>query len=278
MSTICLTSGTSQYYSAFRGRTVTFKMKGVGKFIGGLAGIAILAGAFIEAGKITGAVQDISERQLPQLHAQLNENDTKLTKLGSQLQAVNSKLNDDVIPWVNKLKGSRSPEIKPAKFDSLVKQQEQLQASVAEVMKTLNSVQTDITQAGEENRLVRRAVDGLGGEVKELAKTTWRLEGASLQPELSRVVQARLSPITQEWESTANAQAIGQTPAGASGYIPAGVTLSTKPHVLVSVQDGVVLLAGAVPSEQAKNSVVEAVRGFRPQPPQVDAAGLVVQP
>ncbi len=101
--------------------------------------------------------------------------------------------------------------------------------------------------------------------------------GPVLTAELANVVRERLAPITKEWETAVNAQTSGQ-PVQASSFIPAGVVLSTKPTIAVTVQNGSVVLSGSVPSNEARQSIVGAVANFQPRPLRIEASNLTVRP
>src|SRR5258708_12629999 len=82
-------------------------------------GIFVVRGGGVGVGRIIQSIDQIRDAQ-PKLQTKLDSTDKAIVTLGAQLQQVNTKLNDDVIPWVNKLKGKKSPEIKTTAISSLL--------------------------------------------------------------------------------------------------------------------------------------------------------------
>ncbi len=237
-----------------------------------------LVPAVKEISSVAAHLSDINDKQLPWMQQKAEASEKTLNSLDSTVNVMERKLNDEVIPWINRFKKDGLP-IQSAQLEPLYEKQRQLAAEVARVQETGDkraiSLQNQLAQTQESNG---RHVAALQEEMETLSNTMWRVGESAFKPELEQIVKNAMKPIITEWEQTAAQQSHGlPIPAGQT-FVPPGIALSTKPHVQVSLKDGVVSLVGVVPSEIARTSILEAVESFYPKPRKVDADRLGVHP
>lgn len=159
-------------YSGLRrelGVTMKKHWKLICQIAGAVAGFGVLVAALINFGGIRQTVQETNSL--------VQKNDQKLTSLDKEVQAVNAKLNDEVIPWVNRLKHRTGPEISPAKVAAVLQQQERLTATVAQVQTSVATVESGLSQIDQENKRVREAFTNIDQQMNSLNEATWRLQG-----------------------------------------------------------------------------------------------------
>jgi len=237
-----------------------------------------LVPAVKEISSVSAHLSDINDKQLPWMQQKAEASEKTLNSLDGSVNVMRRKLNDEVIPWINRFKKD-GPPIQSAQLEPLYEKQRQLAAEVARVQETGDkravSLQNQVAQAQESNG---RHVAALQEEMETLSNTMWRVGESVFKPELEQIVKNAMKPIITEWEQTAAQQSHGlPIPAGQT-FVPPGIALSTKPHVQVSLRDGVVSLVGVVPSEIAKTSILKTVESFYPKPRKVDADRLSVHP
>lgn len=243
------------------------------------------------------ALQEVSKlvpmsEQFPELQKEMQGTRNDLSGLKNNVTSVRSKLNDEVIPWINEVK-KIGPPIKPA-LDSLYKKQQELDAAVAKLQasdegraasikivqereeKRSSQLQSEIVLARESNE---KQVSQLQDQLEDLNKTLWAIDASALKGKLQQTVRNALKPIIDEWQTIASEQSRAGVPIPAARtFIPIGIAVSTRPHVEVTVEGDVVSLSGVVPSEKAKKLMAESVEAFRPKPSKVDTEKLRVHP
>ncbi len=205
-------------------------------------------------------ISEIKDKRLPQLERNSVTTGKIMSDLRTGVRDVRRKLNDEVIPWINRVK-EEGPPIQPAQLEPLYEQQRQLGAEVAQ------------SQEVNEQR-----ADAVRENIDELRAYIWRANGKALKAELEQTVKNAVKPIISEWEQAVEFQSSGTRIPNGFGFIPSGAKLSTRPQVRVLVEDGIVRIVGVVPGETARASIIDAAEKFRPKPLKVETEELRIQP
>jgi len=194
-------------------------------------------------------------------------------RLHKSIEAIKRRMPKEVQDQIDLLMSKYSLAIQ--------RQQDELKKKIEETKASTDAALKEVQDARANGEAAGKRIVELETQSKELEATLWEIRGPALKAQVEQTVKKKLERIVAEWEEVAKQQSGGMPAGTGSSFIPPGTVVTTRPEVQISVEPGVVRLGGVVPSEPAKDTIVEAVekaaQEFRPKL-KVESADLKVKP